>query len=361
MAAPAQSGPAVNAAHGMANSQYNPAINSLKQALIDVMTQGKYDQGQIHGYTHQMTQLDNQQLAAQGANQQAELHDVTSNLGNVAQLFGAQNAQEMQPAVGNATGLIGAESKSEQDYLQNMLPLLQAQGSQDAQNVQHMTTAQQRNYNDQLTQQQLAKGQAYTADLAQAKSDRVTQMQNKLALQQAQQLFPSQLSAAKSTAKADKANAASAGAYNNARINAENQSAAASAARAAAISNEQESVIKKNMAEARAAVARAKTSGAKGKALNPLAPGSTTYGRIQKGLYDALSTGGKNHQPIANPMLAQRALFAEAVSQGLIGKNGKPLVHGSIKLLNATLAEMYNRNSNWQKGYTWNGRKFVPR
>lgn len=347
---------AAQAAHGMANAEYNPAINSLKQALLDVMTQGKYDQGQLKGYYGQMNDLMQGQQQGQQAAGQQEIADLGQNMGNVAQLFGASNAQQMQPAFGNAAGLLSTENQSEQDYLKNMLPLLKAQGAQGSSELSHTVMAQQRNYNDQLTSQQQAKGAAYNADYQQALSNQQQIAQNKLALQQAKALFPSQLSASQSTAKADRANAAAAPAYNNARIRAQNASAQASAARAAAITNEQQSTIAKNMAEARAAVARAKVSGTKA---NPLAPGSTTFGRIQKGLYQALTKGGKG--PIANPMFAQRALFAEAVSQGLINRQGKPLVKGSIKLLNATLAEMYNRNQNWQKGYTWNGRKFVPR
>lgn len=354
-------GPA-QAARGMANAEYNPAIDSLKQALLDVVTQGQYDQHQLKGYYGQMTNLDNSQYADQQANQQAALQGLTSNIGNAAQLFGGSNAQQMQGALGNATGLLSTEGQSQQDYLQNMLPLLEAQGAQGSSELAHTVLAQQKNYNDQLTSQQQAKGAAYNADYQQALSNQQTIAQNKLALQQAQALFPSQLSASQSTAKADRVNANAAGAYNQSRINAENASASASAARAASISNEQQSVISKNMAEARAAYARAKASTAKGKALSPLAPGSSSYNRIAKGLYDALSTApGKNNKPIANPIAAQHALYAEAVAQGLINRKGQPLVPGANKLFNSVLAEMYNRNANWQKGYKWNGRKFAKR
>jgi hypothetical protein len=333
----------------MANAEYNPAINSLKQALLDLATQGKYDQGQVKGMYGQMSNLMNSQSAAQGTNQQQELQNVTQNMGNVAQLFGASNAQQMQPALGNATGLIGAEGKSEQDYLANMLPLLQAQAAQGNQNIDQMTTAQQRNYNDQLTQQQQAKGQAYNADYQQALSDQATQAQNAMALQQAQAMFPSQLQAAKSTARADRINANSAGAYNAARINAQN----AAAQHSAALSAEAQSVIQKNMAYARKA---AMTSSGK----NVLAPGSTTADRIQKNLYHSM-TNSTGKVTIPNPQRAQHALYSQAVASGLINRQRQPLVKGAIKLLNATLVQMYNRDAAWQKGWTWNGRQFAAR
>jgi hypothetical protein len=299
----------------------------------------------------QMSNLMNSQNAAQGANQQQELQNVTQNMGNVAQLFGGSNAQQMQPAVGNATGLIGAEGKSEQDYLSNMLPLLQAQAAQGNQNIDQLTTAQQKNYNDQLTQQQQAKGQAYNADYQQALSNQATQAQNAMALQQAQAMFPSQLQAAKSTARADRINANSAGAYNAAKINAQN----AQAQHSQALTAEAASVIQKNMAYAR----KAAMSGTKA-GVNVLAPGSTSADRIQKNLYHSM-TNSTGKVTIPNPQRAQHALYSQAVASGLINRQGQPLVKGALRLLNSTLSQMYNRDAAWQKGWTWNGKQFVPR
>ena len=345
------------AAHGMVNAEYNPAINSLKQALINLATQGNYDQQQVKGWYGQMSDLMNAQKASQGANQAAAIQNVTGDMGNVAQLFGAQNAQQMQPALGNAVGLIGAEGQSQQDYLSNMLPLLQAQGAQGVQNIDQLVQAQNNNYNDQLTQQQRAKGAAYNADYQQALANQTTQEQNQFALQQAKAMFPAQLHSAKATAAADRANARAAPAYNAARIRAANASAADAAARAAAVGPQAQSVIAKNMAEARKAAMAAKQSGNKA---NVLAPGSTTYDRIQKNLYRGM-TNSTGQVTITNPQRAQHALYAEAVSSGLIDKRGRPLVKGAIKLLNGTLASMYHRDKAWQSGWNWNGRKFVPR
>lgn len=341
-------------AQSMANAEFDPAIGSLKQALLDLATQGKYDQGQVKGMYGQMSDLMNRQNAEQGSNQAAELQNITGDMGNVAQLFGASDAQAMQPALGNATGLIGAEGKSEQDYLSNMLPLLKAQAAQGNQNIDQLTMAQQRNYNDQLTRQQQAKGQAYNADYQQALSDQATQQQNQMALAQAQAMFPAQLGAARASAKAARVNAKYAGQYNRAKIQAEQ----ASAAHSNALSAEAQSVIQKNLAYARKAQIEAK--GSKNNKVNVLEPGSTSFNRIQDNLYHAMQMGsGKG--PITNPVRAQHALFNQAVAAGLIDKQGRPLVKGAIQLLNSTLGAMYNKDANWQNGWQWTGNRFVQR
>jgi hypothetical protein len=119
-------------------------------------------------------------------------------------------------------------------------------------------------------------------------------------------------------------------------------------------------MTQEEMASAAKDVAQAKAA-AKGKAAtNILAPGSTTAKRIQDSLYRAM-TNGTGKIVVPNPVLAQRALFQNAIQQGLIDRHGKPLVPGAVKLLNSTLLNMYNRDAAWQNSYKWNGRTFVPK
>jgi len=334
-------------AQAQANQEYNPAINSLKQLLSDVQNQDVYNQKQIGGYYDQMKNLMNSQYAEQGSSTADAIKGVTDAIGQDAQLFGGSNAPQMIPAASNAAGFLGAVGQSQQDYLHNMLPLLDAQAAQGTANEQNAARAQMNNYQDQLTSQQQAKGAAYNTDYQQALSDQATQAQNALALQQAQAMLPYQIGSARAQLKADKANAAYAGKLNQAKLQATQAQAQHYGA-----------MTKQELAAAQKDVAQAKASGGKGAGV--LAPGSTSYDRVSGLLSKSLYAGNGKH-PITNPIQAQASMFHAARAMGLIDAQGRPLVPGALKMLNGMLQEQYQRDAAWQANYRWNGSQFVPK
>lgn len=334
-------------AQAMANAEYNPSISELQNLVGNVQNQDKYNAKQIGGWYDQMKAQAAQQAADQGQLTQSDIANVTNAIGQDAQLFGGQNAALMGNTASNADSLLQAQGSSDQAFLNQLKPLLDAQAAQGMQNEHNTAGAQLENYQSQLTAQQQAKGAAYNQAYQQALSDQATQEQNQLAMQQAQAMFPSQLSAAQSTAKADRINAQGAGAYNQAKIRA----AQAQAYHYQAMSQEEQAVAAKDIAAAR-------SSG------NPLAPGTTSYGRVERLLTNSLynsTPSGKGRHVVTNPIQAQHALYAEAVAQGLLGRNGNALVPGAGRMLKAILAGMYQRDAAWQNGYRWNGRTFVKK
>ena len=334
-------------AAAMANQEYGPAIAQLKGLLGDVANQDQFNQKQIGGYYDQMKNLMNSQYQDQGAATAAGIKGVTDAIGQDAQLFGGQEAPQMATAASNAASYLGAVGQSQQDYLHNMLPLLDAQAAQGTANEQSAAAAQQANYQNQLTAQQQAKGAAYQSNYEQALSDQATQAQNQLALEQAQAMLPYQVGSAKAQLKVDRANAAAAGPYNAAKL-------AATQAQAAHYG----ALTKQEMASAQKDVAQAKASGGKGAAV--LAPGSTSYDRVSGLLFKSLFTGN-GKKPITNPVQAQASMFHAARSMGLIDKQGRELVPGALRMLTGTLQEQYQRDAAWQANYKWNGRQFVPK
>jgi hypothetical protein len=339
-------------AQSMVDAQYDPAINQLHNLLGDVANQDQFNQHQIHGYYGQMKNLDRTQQADQGEFTSRATHDVVNAIGNAAQLFGGSNAPAMQATADNAAGYLGAVGASQHDYLANMLPLLDAQAASGTANEQSAARAQQQNYQDQLAAQQHAKGQAYTSAYEQAVSDQAGRQQNQLALQEAQSLMPYKVQAAKYGAQSAKFGAQSA------RVGAKYANAneqAALAGKQAQIDHYR-ALTKQEMAAASKDIKDAKASGK----TNVLAPGSTTANRIQDTLYKSM-TNSTGKIVIPNPVMAQRALFQNAIQQGLIDKKGRALVPGAIRLLNSTLMMMYNRDSAWQNSYKWNGRTFVAK
>lgn len=335
------------AAMAMANAQYSPAIQSLKGLLADVGNQGKYDLSQLHGWNNQMQNLMDAQIVGQQQVTNQGVQDVTNAIGNDAQLFGGQNAQAMQPAASNAAGYLQAVGQSQQDYLANMKPLLDAQAATSAGNMTDAVRAQQNNYQNQLTAQQQAKGAAYQADYQQALSDQATQEQNALALQQAQAMMPYQIGSAKAQLKADRANAAAAGPLNRAKL----------AATQAQI-NHYGALSKQEAAATKVDIAKAKAAGGKSAAI--LSPGSTTYDRVSGLLSKSLYTGN-GKKPITNPIAAQASMWHAARAMGIINAQGKPLVPGALQMLNGMLQEQYARDAAWQANYAWNGRTFVKK
>jgi len=334
-------------AQAQANQEYNPAINSLKQLITDVQNQDPYNQSQITGWYDQMKNLMNSQYNDQGANTASGIKGVTDAIGQDAQLFGGSNAPQVATAAENAAGYLGAVGQSQQDYLKNMLPLLDAQAAQGTANEQNAARAQLNNYQDQLTNQQQAKGAAYNTDYQQALSDQATQAQNALALQQAQAMLPYQIGSARAQLKADKANAAYAGKLNQAKLQATQAQAQHYGA-----------MTKQELAAAQKDVAQAKASGGKGAGV--LAPGSTSYDRVSGLLSKSLYAGNGKH-PITNPVQAQASMFHAARAMGLIDAQGRPLVPGALKMLNGMLQEQYQRDAAWQANYRWNGSQFVPK
>lgn len=334
-------------AAAMANQEYGPAIAQLKGLLGDVANQDQFNQKQIGGYYDQMKNLMNSQYQDQGQATAAGIKGVTDAIGQDAQLFGGAEAPQMATAAQNAASYLGAVGQSQQDYLHNMLPLLDAQAAQGTANEQSAAAAQQANYQNQLTAQQQAKGAAYQSNYEQALSDQATQAQNQLALEQAQAMLPYQVGSAKAQLKVDRANAAAAGPYNAAKL-------AATQAQAAHYG----ALTKQEMASAQKDVAQAKASGGKGAAV--LAPGSTSYDRVSGLLFKSLFTGN-GKKPITNPVQAQASMFHAARSMGLIDKQGRELVPGALRMLTGTLQEQYQRDAAWQANYKWNGRQFVPK
>lgn len=328
----------VQVAQSMANAQYNPAIASLKSLLANLGTQDQFNQHQIGGWYGQMQQLMQGQQAQQGQATTNQIADLSGQLGNVAQLFGANNAQQMQPALGNAAGMLASVGQSNKDYLSNMVPLLAAQAAESTKSEQNTARAQRGNYTQQLLAQQQAKGSAYNADYQQAVSNHTIEQQNALALQQARALMPYQISSARSQAEANAANAAAAPAYNAAKVAAANAQA-----------THYQALTEAEKAAAQATITKLKAGD------GTLATGSTSYGRVQKLLVSSLySTAGKGHPIMPNAIAAQRSLAQEAVAQGLIDSKGRELVKGAVNMMNATLASLYQRTPTWQKKYLWN-------
>lgn len=324
-------------AQSMVNAQYNPAIASLQQMLNSLGRQDKFNQQQIAGWYSQMQNLMNTQNAQQGQATQDQLAGVSSQLGNVAQLFGAQNAQQMQPALGNAAGMLATMGGSNQNYLQSMVPLLAAQAAQGTMNEQNAARAQRNNYSSQLQAQRGAKGAAYQAAYQQAVSNHTAELQNALALKQAKALLPYQVSTAKSNASIAATNAANAQAMADAKL----------AAQQAQIAHYR-ALTKQEQAQAQAALQSVHQAGI-------LKPGSASYSRVQRLAVNSIyQTTGKGHKLIQDAQQAQKALAQEAVAQGLIGKNGKELVKGAVRMLNGILASTYRRTPAWQKYYLWN-------
>lgn len=329
---------ALQIAQAQANAQYDPSIADLNTQIGQAGNQNTANQASIQNWYNQMQSLINQQLSGSQDQATSGANAYATALGNAAQLFGGAQAPAVGAAGQNNADALQAVNQSQQDYLNNMAPLLKAQGAQSAQDATDAYNSQLGNLHSQLQAQQQAKGAAFSTDYQTALQNQVQNAQNQQALNDAQQLFPYQLASAKSQAAADATNAKSAGAINAATLAKDN-----------AQITEVQSATQKNLAEAQAAVNKGAS----------FAPGSkdrqTLVGNLYKSMVNSAGTS-----IIANPVQAQQALYTQAVAYGLINAQGQEQVPGASTALKAVLQNVLASTPQWRNaGWQWNGTTFV--
>jgi len=314
-----------------ANAQYDPSIAALNTQIGQAGTQNTANQKALLDYYNQMNALVSGQLSATQAQGIQGAQDYASALGNDAQLFGGAQAPQVGTTANQGADALSAVNQSQQDYLNNLQPLLKAQGAQGVQDLAGAYTQQSNSLNQQLQAQQQAKGQAFTTDYQQGLQNQSQLQQNAQALKDAEALLPYQLQSAKAQASVDATNAADAPGLNQAKVDQAN------------------SIIKKNMAEAQAAIAKGATFG----------PGSKDRQTLIKNL-GASMVNAQGTSLIQNPVQAQQALYTQAVAYGLLGPNGQETKPGVASMLKAVLQTAYASNAQWRNaGWQWNGTTFV--
>jgi hypothetical protein len=314
-----------------ANAQYDPSIRDLTNQTNAAGAQNLANQKALQDYYTQMKNLisgqvnDTTDQGTQGST------DYASALGNAAQLFGGAQAPQVGTIANQGADALSAVNQSQKDYLNNMQPLLKAQGAQGAADLAGAYNQQNNSLHSQLQAQQQAKGQAFTTDYQQGLQNQQQLQQNQAALNDAKALLPYQLQSAKAQASVDATNAADAPGINQAKIDQSN------------------SIIKKNMAEAQAALAKGATFG----------PGSKDRQTLIKSL-GASMVNAQGTALIGNPVQAQQALYTQAVAYGLLNANGQEAKPGVASMLKAVLQNAFASNAQWRNaGWQWNGNTFV--
>lgn len=318
-------------AQSAANAQYDPSIHDLTNQINSAGAQNIVNQKALQDYYNQMQSLINGQLSGVQAQGDQGGKDYAAALGNVAQLFGGAQAPQVGAVASQGADALSAVNQAQQDYLKNLAPLLQAQGAQGAADLAGAYTQQRNSLHSQLQSQQQAKGQTYAQDYQQGLQNQAQMQQNEQALKDAQALLPYQIQSAKAQAAADATNATDAPAINQAKINQAN------------------SIIQKNMAEAKAALAKGAS----------FAPGSKDRQTLVKSLYSSM-VNSNGTAIIGNPLQAQRALYTQAVAYGLLDPNGQESKPGVATMLKAVLQNVLASTPTWRAaGWQWNGSTFV--
>lgn len=325
-------------AQSEANAQYDPSIADLQNQISGATAQNTANQSTLQNWYAQMQNLLAQQLSGEQANATQGGQAYAQALGNDAQLFGGAQAPQVGAAGQNNADALSAVNQSQQDYLNNMAPLLKAQAAQGLSDASNAYNQQNNSLHSQLQAQQQAKGQTFNSDYQTALQNQAQLQQNNQALNDAQALFPYQLASAKSQAQADASNAANAGAINRATLQKDNAQV-----------QEVQSATQKNLAEAQAAV----TKGAS------FAPGSKDRQTLVSNLYKSM-VNSAGTSVIQNPVQAQKALYTQAVAYGLLNANGQEQVPGAATALKAVLQNVLASTPSWRTaGWQWNGNTFV--
>ncbi len=325
-------------AQSEANAQYDPSITDLQNQISGATAQNTANQSSLQNWYAQMQSLLNQQLSDTQNNATQGGQAYATALGNDAQLFGGAQAPQVGAAGQNNADALSAVNQSQQDYLNNMMPLLKAQAAQGQSDASNAYQQQSGNLHSQLQAQQLAKGQTFNTDYQTALQNQAQLQQNQQALNDAQSLFPYQLASAKSQAQADASNAANASAINQVTLQKDNAQV-----------QEVQSATQKNLAEAQAAA----TKGAS------FAPGSKDRQTLVSNLYKSM-VNSAGTSVIQNPVQAQKALYTQAVAYGLLNANGQEQVPGAATALKAVLQNVLASTPSWRTaGWQWNGNTFV--